>query len=426
MAVIPVHRFPPVYGPMPRLLEVVPEEVVLDGQRLSSIRVPGSKREPLVLSPEALAIARFLDGTRDLRGVQTVIYQQYGQLLYVERIHELAMALHRAGLLAPRTDRPTADALLAALPPAAPAASFAGSLRPAMHAGTAYEADPHRLRQTLDALFSHPDGPGVEATPGPTPVTGLVAPHIDLFRGGPVYAHAYKALAEGADADLFVVLGTAHQSPQNLFTATRASYDTPFGPVPTDAVALGILARELGAPLFADEAAHAEEHSIEFQALYLRYLYGDRPITMLPILCSSLYACAARGGRPGDEPELERFLAALAKATAGRRVCIIASADLSHVGTLFGDARGPTSEELALLGERDVESLSHLVRLDPEAFFDHVGPDGDSRRICGLTPIYTMLRACGGARARILKYAQWHGADEASAVTYAAAVVEQA
>lgn len=417
---IPVHRYSPAYGATPRLKRVEVTEAREGGRPVFALRDPAAPDAPaLQLSAEALAIASFFDGAHDLRAVQLAIFKQYGQLIYVERVHELARALWLASFFegpAPAGDG--ADAL----------AEFRQTpRRAAVHAGGAYEADPARLRRQLDDLFLHPDGPG--AAPGPLAarrIAGIVAPHIDLHRGGPAYAHAYKALAEGTDADLFVVFGTAHVSPTSLFTLTRRDYDTPLGPVPTDAAVVDALLARLGDGLLADELVHRDEHAIEFQAVWLRHLAGDRPVTMLPILCSSLYGSAARGERPDSEPEVNRFLDALREVLANRRVCFIAAADLSHVGILFGDDAAPAPDDLHRLRDRDLASLGHALAGDANGFFDHVAPDAETRRICGLSPIYLALRAAGAVTGRLLRYDQWVGIDEGSAVTYAAAVLDPA
>src|SRR6266568_9007886 len=100
--------------------------------------------------------------------------------------------------------------------------------RPASCAGGAYPSDAEELRAFLDGFLE-------EAAPSPTLLPGgqeeagrspghgvrlLVAPHIDLHRGGASYGHAYRAL-QGCDAELFVVFGTAHASPPHPFTLTR-------------------------------------------------------------------------------------------------------------------------------------------------------------------------------------------------------------
>jgi len=48
-----------------------------------------------------------------------------------------------------------------------------------------------------------------------------------------------------------------------------------------------------------------------------------------------------------------------------------------------------------------------------------VAHDADRRRICGLSPIYTFLRALPGASGRLLRYRQWP--DPEGAVTFCAA-----
>ena len=57
---------------------------------------------------------------------------------------------------------------------------------------------------------------------------------------------------------------------------------------------------------------------------------------------------------------------------------------------------------------------------DADAFFDSVRRDGDRRRICGLSPIYTLLRALGGARGTLRTYGQWP--DPEGVVSFASLV----
>ena len=96
MTVSVVH-YPPRYGNGPRLVKVEAREIEMDGERLLSLTSEG-KELPLVLSEEALAIARYFDGTRSIRDVQAALHRDFGQLLYVERLHTLALALWREGM----------------------------------------------------------------------------------------------------------------------------------------------------------------------------------------------------------------------------------------------------------------------------------------------------------------------------------------
>lgn len=398
MADIPIHAFPPRYGARPRLVPVEVQEVQSDGERLFSVRPRGRRDDSsVVLSADALAVAELFDGTRDLRGVQRAVKTRYGQLLYVERIHDLARVLERAGLLGRER-------------------------RQARFAGEAYSDDPDTLRHELDSYFTAADGPGAQERGAPdSRVLGVLAPHVDLHHGGPMYAHAYRALADGSDADLFVLLGTTHAGTRSLFTLTRRDYDTPLGPVPTDERLVNALVTELGDKLVHEESAHDEEHSLEFQAVLLRHVLGDgRRYTVLPVLCSSLYEL----DDPSRCEEVDRFVDALRRLTRGRKVCYVAAADLSHVGPLYGDDAPPTTDALERLAAADRESLDLFVRGDAAGFFRQVSADADTRRVCGLAPMYAFLRLTGGRASRLLGYSQWRAADDDSTVTYAAAVLD--
>lgn len=99
MASIPVVHFPPPYGPRARLTTAAPLEVEHGGQAMLALPIPTKQGDAVLLTREAHAVAALFDGTRDLRGVQRAVHEQFGQLVHVERIHSLAISLFRAGLL---------------------------------------------------------------------------------------------------------------------------------------------------------------------------------------------------------------------------------------------------------------------------------------------------------------------------------------
>lgn len=278
--------------------------------------------------------------------------------------------------------------------------------RPPSCAGSVYPAEPAALRRALDGWLGLP----APRHPPGRPTRLLLAPHIDYPRGARAWAAAYRALSTAAD--LFVVLGTAHATPPRLFALTRRDHATPLGVVPTDGPALDAIVREVGAAeVLADEAAHDGEHSIELQLVALRHVL-ERPFTALPVLCSAI------SHLDDPAPFTDRFLRALGRAVAGRRVCFVASADLAHVGPLYGDPRPPTPAEAAWVEARDREALAFVERGDAAGFHRDTLRDDARRRVCGLAPIYAALRA-SGAGARVLHYERW--SDGVDSVSFASA-----
>ncbi len=171
-----------------------------------------------------------------------------------------------------------------------------------------------------------------------------------------------------------------------------------------------------------DEYLHKGEHSLEFQAVFLRHALGRRAAgaRIVPILCGLGDAQAARRD-PSFDPEAESFLSALAALVDRRRgrVLVIAGADLAHVGPRFGDARPLDDRGREALAARDGESIDLALGRDARAFFHHVAADLPTRRVCGLGPIYTMLRVLPRGRGEALHYAQHVDPDEGSIVSHA-------
>ena len=400
--------------PRLRALEAFPVEQ--DGQRLVGLRDPGGFTERVVLLPiPVLDIVSLFDGERSVTEIHEIVQARHGSAAPAsEEIARFAERLDEAGFL----DSPGFEARRRAIEEA----WLAAPSRPAAHAGGAYADDPDALKGQIDGFFVNGDGPGWPVPrPGIPKLRGLIAPHIDFHRGGPTYGWAYRALVERSDADLFVVLGTCHAGMPDPFAATLKPYDTPLGPAAVDVDFLEALSRRYGHDLLASQAAHRNEHSIEFQAVMLRRLLGHRPFTILPVLASFLHEAIWTGADAEADPRVPRFLEALGETigASGRRVCVVAGVDLAHVGPRFGDAEANTAAFLERVAREDAKMLEAVTASEPTAFFASVAADGDSRRICGLSPIYAFLRVLPGIRGELLRYSQWP--DPQGAVTYCAA-----
>jgi hypothetical protein len=299
-------------------------------------------------------------------------------------------------------------------------------IRDAAFAGKSYEADPDRLIEQCEGFFTDVRGPG---KPGPAKtgiaVRGLIAPHIDFQRGGPCYAWAYKELAESSPPDLFIVLGTVHLPTLNPFILTKKHFATPLGVVETASDIIDAIAGKVPFDPFQDEILQKAEHTIEFQAVFLSYLFSDAArFRILPVLCGSFHDVTVGGCVADHKPHLTGFIAALREAVeqSGCASCYIASADLAHVGRRFGAAAAPSPADLHDVELQDRAMLSWAERINAEGFFDFVRRERDRRNICGLPPIYALLRAIDAREGKLLDYRQSVEPDGGSAVTFASMV----
>jgi AmmeMemoRadiSam system protein B len=391
------------------------------GNRLVCLRDPiGYAPQPIALGTGAYYLVSLFDGSRSLEEIARAFAARVGEQIEVDKLREFVDALDAAYYL----DSPRLTARI----DQARGEFHRSSTRPAVHAGLCYRSEPAALRAEIAAWFDPPNGPGRSNArkPGPTPA-GIIAPHIDPRRGGVAYAHAYSELMGRDPPDLFVILGTSHYGAgPELFSATRKDYATPLGPVETDGDFIDRLSRLYCGDLFADELLHRNEHSIEFQALFLAWALGTRGYKVVPILVSSFHQMVLSGAHPSRDPRVASFLDAIRAeiAAAGRRVCIIAGVDFAHVGKKFGD---PFAADQKFTGElrTEDEALIDTIRCgDPDGFLGAIESVKDRRRICGLAPIYTLLELLKGHSARLLRYEVALEPQTESAVSFASLAID--
>jgi hypothetical protein len=387
------------------------------------LRDPSGVTDAVLSVPRSLApILALFDGSRTLVDVQAEIMRQSGELVLRSQLESMLDVLDRHFFLeGPRLEAERGRQR----------AEFLGApTRPAFLAGRSYADDPPALAAALDAHFGAPAGPGPIGPPHGGRMHALVAPHIDFNRGGPAYAWAYRALAEAQDADCFVVLGTAHAGLDgHPFAATAKAFETPFGPLEVDRELLDAVVHRAPIDLFAAEPAHRSEHSIEFQAVWLQYLghrRGGRERRILPLLASFASECLVRGEDPAEDRDTRAVLDAVRDAMAAvpRRYCVVAGADLAHLGPRFGDEWRVGRAELARVHREDHALLAPVVAGDAAGFFAEARRQGDRNRVCGLSPIYALLWLLRGRPGRLLHYGQWPDPD--GTVTFASVGFDEA
>jgi hypothetical protein len=374
---------------LPALRPVDAFPVEQEGQRFICLRDPeGFVEEQVLLTPPAFFIACYLDGQNEIADIQHAFARQFGgQLVFSEDIYNFVDSLNARGFL--QTDR------FAAIRRQVEAAFRQSEVRPAYLAGKSYPHHAVQLQAFLDSFFCHADGPG-ERPIGPevqgVPVRCLIAPHIDFHRGGHAYAHGYLRLFKQGQPETVVIFGVAHAAPPVPFILTRKHFHTPFGVLETDQEIVRQLEAVCTWDPYAYEIVHRTEHSIEFQAVMLSYLYGPK-VRIVPILCG-MFGPEMAPGSPVVPEQVASFLDACGKivATASPRVSVIAGADLAHVGRRFGDAFDIDKTVVRAVERRDREDLQRVTAGDAEGFYWSVMRDQNKRRVCGLNCIYAALR----------------------------------
>ncbi|RIK40832.1 MAG: AmmeMemoRadiSam system protein B [Chloroflexi bacterium] len=390
MVLIPAERYPKL-----RSLDIRPCQH--EGRHYLLLRDPAQLSPHPLLVPQPLALVlAFCDGTRDAGGLASAFYETYGITAPLAPVEELVAALDEALML---ENERAAQAHLAALE------DFRNApYRPPALAGLSYPADGKALWKLLQDYLE--DANGVEPlTVDWSRPPGLLSPHIDYLRGGPVYAQVWKRAAQVArEADLVVIFGTDHYG-ADPFTLTHQNYATPYGTLPTARWLVDALAATIGEETaFAGELRHRGEHSLELVAVWLHHLREGQPVEVVPILVGGLHHYIHNGATPAQDELFAQVVETLRTGIRGRRVLVIASGDLAHVGPAFGGA------PLDQAGKQRVQAadqtlIDHLRAGDAERFFGAIQQVRDRNNVCGVTPLYLTLRTLGQVRGEEVAYA---------------------
>lgn len=352
-------------------------------------------RDPLqltqyqVIMPQALAqMLIFCDGAHTIPEIHEAFCRRLGVDVAFEVIADSLAHLDAACLLANERSLQTLQALRDAY-----------RAQPYRSPALADLSYPGRPEQLTALLHSYSNGDNLNGW-RPWRGRGVISPHIDYQRGGPVYARVWqRARAAVLEADLVLIFGTDHNGSSGAVTLTRQPYATPFGVLPADPGLIDTLAEAIGPEAaFAEELNHRQEHSVELSAVWLHYIYqqaGTSPRPMVPILCGSFHHFVSNGSHPGEDSRLTAAVETLQRETAGRKVLVVASVDLAHVGPNFGDNFPMETSRRAQLKESDRRLIQAILQGDAAGFYDQIAAVQDRNRICGFSPIYLMLRYLG-------------------------------
>ena len=372
-----------------------------------------------VIVPQAVALILSLcDGTRDVAGIKAAVAQQAGLEIDEAVIQDILDQLAKALVL----EGPAAEEALAR----AVEEYRSGSHREAALAGLVYPADAADLTQAL-IEYARLDQPGrlalgLEAAAPSAPPRGLISPHIDYQRGGPLYARTWLPAARALrEADLVVIFGTDHSGGLGQVTLTRHDFATPYGVLRTDRELMQALTDRLDEDLYEEEFHHRNEHSIELAAVWLHFARDGEPVPLVPVLCGHPVTYM-HAGRIDPQTFAGRAIAALRRALAGRRVLAVAAADLAHVGPAFGDPRPFNMTRKAAVRAAD-EELIAASRRGAAGVLQCAGRIGDRYRICGLAPIAAMLELIGPSEPETLCYDQCPADDDAGSIVSIAGVL---
>lgn len=293
---------------------------------------------------------------------------------------------------------------------------FKSPIRKPVCSGSTYSDNAEHLQSQIKAILNSRKYDDIQPN-----ADSIIVPHID-FRVGlgaiKTYAAAYHSIKD-KNPELVVIFGTSHYASSDYFMFTEKDFETPFGLVKTDKDIINYLKAISNGNIRFDDLAHKNEHSIELQLVFLQYLFGDK-FKILPILVGSFHNFVQTDTLPKDDERFQELIGKIKEVVtvSGKKTIYIASVDFAHIGRKFGDDFD-ASLELDILREEDKILINHIVNFNADEFFKTVSKNNDRRKICGLSPIYSIMQMNKFRKSQFLEYNQWDETETKSAVSFA-------
>jgi len=397
---------------IPRLrsdLEFIPAQY--QGKPVRIVRDSlGLIAKSLVFPEETIAVISLIDGKRTVRDLQLELIRiNNGCFIESETVSELLANLDSSFLLESNNYLKEKENIVNAF--------VKEKTRKPYLAGKSYPDSEPELRDYLASFFRSSKGKKPEGES--KKIRALLAPHIELEVGRKVYVDAYSTI-QNLNPQKVLLFGVGHSLEDHLLSLTDKDFQTPLGTVSTDKESIDLL-RKTGRKIVApNDFTHRSEHSLEFQIIFLQFLFGNT-FSIIPVLFGSFHKILNSFYRPSDIPLLKDVLKIFKSIIdeGGSDILAVAGVDFSHIGPKFGHRQSARSM-MAETRAQDDWLIDAICRNDVKEFWKETQMSGGRFNVCGFSAISCLLEIFSGAEGMYLGYDIWEEAITQSAVSFAA------
>jgi len=241
-------------------------------------------------------------------------------------------------------------------------------------AGRFYPESSLTLKAAMETLFRENANKNYNSLSFKKKALAFITPHAGLFFSSKCQAAAYLNILKIQKPTTFIVMGPNHTG-IGCSSISLKDFDTPLGIIRNNQ----LISKEIAScGIVVDEIAHEFEHSIEMQAIFLKYLsvMNNVELNIVPLIIGSQHDAIMLS------EQIKKYLR--------KDVILIASSDFIHYGPDYNYVPfGPYKKEI--ISRYEQKTINKITEMDSKGFIKCVSED--SLTICGTHPIMCLLES---------------------------------
>ena len=247
--------------------------------------------------------------------------------------------------------------------------------RIAYHSGSWYQSDPELLSKEINFYLSQ-----CQKISKNGKLKSIIVPHAGYRFSAPTAAKAFINV-EPSNYDRVVILGPSHHEYFNGCGLTKfESYSTPFGDVKVDNNYINKLLKIKGLFFKLSETVDLNEHSIEMEIPFLKYIFDKKEFNIIPIVVGD-----------NDLKTNIEIAKSLYELYLDPKTLFVISSDFCHWGKNFGYTHHDKKykniwESIQDLDKQALDIISEINSQKLDEYFKRT-----KNTICGRNPISISL-----------------------------------
>ncbi len=268
--------------------------------------------------------------------------------------------------------------------------------RPMRFAGSFYPGTEYECKEMIAEMEKDVYKPNVNFKNA----VGGIVPHAGWVFSGKISFSVFNAIKEfNKEVDTFILFSANHSAYiSKSAIVSKGKWQTPFGEIEIDENLAGKILKEGKIYVEDNSNAHANEHSIEVQLPFIKFLFPNAKIvTIMPVISDDAIKLGEIVGNIVKKEKEERQ----------KNIVIVGTSDLTHYGLNYDfTPKGCGTDALKWVKEvNDKKIINLMLNLEYDKIIEESNKNMNACGPGAISAIIAAAKILGSKKGNLIKYA---------------------